>query len=460
MLFGLVTLISLSGALAHSWMSCPPSFNTMPVRGGFTSGSCEPWLKGGETKVNAGDRLKVGWTSNNHAGGYVRLALVPEGQRANFKQNVMKVACYGSDQRPGKTKYGDCVHPCNTRPGCQYQSDPNDVERYDTTITIPTNLKDGTYILQYAALVGNGGAPYFSCAKLIITGGDPTMNCKSSKEPVKYKCHRSAGPPMQAITAGTKRGEFCYHKNKMGDVDDRIREVPINVDCDPRITCDNSVSYKKCSAAEGMKNIKNAWDPKQPNCGNVKPPPPPTCNDKKQNQGEKDIDCGGPCKPCPTAPPNTGRYHSNIDHTISRWGSGSITVHINKNVPKDWVLTIQYNVPIKIYSAWGGGYKAGENKGGNIITFKPNAWNPLPRKGSTIEISFTSTVPSGQEVQPLTMTFELDEDSNPVKRSIRQQIHVPGCESMKCEVGFECVAETISPCRQYPCHKSFCKKIM
>ena len=32
------------------------------------------------TPVKPGDRLKVGWTSNNHAGGYVRLALVPEGR--------------------------------------------------------------------------------------------------------------------------------------------------------------------------------------------------------------------------------------------------------------------------------------------------------------------------------------------------------------------------------------------
>ena len=68
---------------------------------------------------------QLGWTSNNHAGGFVRIALVPEGQHKsnqNFKQNVMKVACYGKDQRPGKTLYGDCIHPCNARPGCQYQA--------------------------------------------------------------------------------------------------------------------------------------------------------------------------------------------------------------------------------------------------------------------------------------------------------------------------------------------------
>ena len=67
----------------------------------------------------------MGWTSNNHAGGFVRIALVPEGQHKsnkNFEQNVLKVACYGKDQRPGGTRYGDCVHPCNTRPGCEYQS--------------------------------------------------------------------------------------------------------------------------------------------------------------------------------------------------------------------------------------------------------------------------------------------------------------------------------------------------
>ena len=34
----------------------------------------------------------------------------------------MKIACYGKDQRPGKTIYGDCIHPCNARPECEYQA--------------------------------------------------------------------------------------------------------------------------------------------------------------------------------------------------------------------------------------------------------------------------------------------------------------------------------------------------
>lgn len=69
--------------------------------------------------------FKVGWTSNNHGGGYVRLALVPESKmndRQAYLKNVLKVVCFGHDQRPGMFRFGDCKHPCNARPGCQYQS--------------------------------------------------------------------------------------------------------------------------------------------------------------------------------------------------------------------------------------------------------------------------------------------------------------------------------------------------
>ena len=111
-----VLLVCVLGYVgSHSWMSCPASLDTRPNRGGNTGkpnnnnsltnndifvgvicrhsrtvilrvkvrptvGPCE--REGGKrtvTDVSAGDRLKVGWTSNNHAGGYVRLAIVPEG---------------------------------------------------------------------------------------------------------------------------------------------------------------------------------------------------------------------------------------------------------------------------------------------------------------------------------------------------------------------------------------------
>ena len=77
------------------------------------------------TEVEAGDRLKVGWVSNNHGGGLARIALVPWSERRNaqsYKNNVMKFACYGHDERPGQYRTGGCMHPCNARPGCEYQS--------------------------------------------------------------------------------------------------------------------------------------------------------------------------------------------------------------------------------------------------------------------------------------------------------------------------------------------------
>lgn len=42
-----------------------------------------------------------------------------------------------------------------------------------------------------------------------------------------------------------------------------MRKVPINPECDPRITCQLSVQYKSCMNEDKMKDITNAWDPKQ-----------------------------------------------------------------------------------------------------------------------------------------------------------------------------------------------------
>ena len=42
--------------------------------------------------------------------------------REAYKKNVLKFTCYGHDQRPGRYAYGDCKHPCNARPGCEYQA--------------------------------------------------------------------------------------------------------------------------------------------------------------------------------------------------------------------------------------------------------------------------------------------------------------------------------------------------
>jgi hypothetical protein len=117
----------------------------------------------------------------------------------------------------------------------------DDVERYDTTLTIPYNLRDGVYVLQWISLCGNIKEPYYSCVKLKVSGGNPSMNCESSDPIPTAKCLRSGGPAMDVISKGTERGKFCFRRDGVGHIDENIRQVPINFDCDPRITCDVSI---------------------------------------------------------------------------------------------------------------------------------------------------------------------------------------------------------------------------
>lgn len=122
----------------------------------------------------------------------------------------MKQACYGHDQRQGRYAFGDCIHPCNGRPGCQWQNSVDDVERFDTSITIPYNLADGRYVLQWVGLVGNGQAPYYTCSLLEVSGGNPSLDCSGSNSITGYTCRKAGGPEVGAIMAGTSSGRFCY----------------------------------------------------------------------------------------------------------------------------------------------------------------------------------------------------------------------------------------------------------
>ena len=46
---------------------------------------------------------------------------------------------------------------------------------------------------------------------------------------------------------GTKRGDFCYGLDgTVGTVDDYMTDVPINVDCDPRASCDQNPQKAAC----------------------------------------------------------------------------------------------------------------------------------------------------------------------------------------------------------------------
>ncbi|KAJ3278869.1 hypothetical protein HK104_001960 [Borealophlyctis nickersoniae] len=236
------------------WLSCPTSFNPdLPRTGSFT-GPCEPESTNGRTAtpVKAGDRLKVGWVSGNNAGGYVRLALVPDSQATNetaFDNSVLKATCFGTDERAGRSAFGSCVHPCNGRSGCQWQANETDTERYDTGITIPYNLADGSYVLQMVALAGNAAAPVYSCALLQVTGGDSGLTCLAPDNiPESQGCVTATGPSIDTILANVNAtaGQFCFSPSGTGSIDDDIATQPINYDCDPRVGCSISVNQPLC----------------------------------------------------------------------------------------------------------------------------------------------------------------------------------------------------------------------
>eukprot|EP01135_Chromosphaera_perkinsii_P010575 Nk52_evm13s2171 gene=Nk52_evmTU13s2171 len=254
---------------AHSWMSCPNSFWPGVQRGVELNGPCEGLQQNTPTTyVKAGERLKVGWVSNNHAGGYVRLSLVPWSSRENsqvYKENVLKGACYGFDETIDSAMLarGECHHPCNARPGCEWQSDVNDIHRFDTTIAIPYNLADGDYVLQWVALVGSIDFPYYSCARLSVSGGNPQMgSCQRSGQAKKYQCSKSgSGSAEGVIFDGTKAGDFCFSPTGLGDIDSTIAEKPVNHDCDPRVSCELAYRFDECAIT--LNGIANTEDPKQ-----------------------------------------------------------------------------------------------------------------------------------------------------------------------------------------------------
>ena len=67
--------------------------------------------------------VQVGWSSNNHGGGFVRISSVLENQHQHESialRNVLKFVCYGHNTRAGRTRFGDCQHPCDARGGCDY----------------------------------------------------------------------------------------------------------------------------------------------------------------------------------------------------------------------------------------------------------------------------------------------------------------------------------------------------
>ncbi len=169
----LMTALAAS-ARAHSHLAEPRPTRKLVCRAGNNDpgprdcyGPCPPMDSyGGPYGVNErnpaatwerGSTQNVKWHKNNHKGkasangasGFTRLALVPVDQmfsKEAHQKYAFHYACWGA----GKER---CPQPGNDE-NC---GNDKDGERYGTTITVPTNYPDGTYVLGYSWF---GGGDY------------------------------------------------------------------------------------------------------------------------------------------------------------------------------------------------------------------------------------------------------------------------------------------------------------
>lgn len=251
LIFFLCSLICFGAG--ETWLTCPPSLNPPSEnRESSTIGPCEAgWipdyvslgpkskydvLRNPATQIQPGERLKIGWVSNNYADGFVRISIVPAHMALDskaFDSSVIKIACFGRDQRPLSSYEGFCNHPCdangpwrlisqgeitNTKKRSQETSlieEPKNLEerhqykfnpcpvgskfilisrdekdrnlRYETTIEIPSNLPetpDGVprgvhggnlFMLQLKAVTGKTVTVSYSCSLLEIINVEKKM---------------------------------------------------------------------------------------------------------------------------------------------------------------------------------------------------------------------------------------------------------------------------------------------
>ncbi len=81
-------------------------------------------------------------------------------------------------------------------------------------MTVPTNLKDGDYILQMMAVAGNSKDALYSCSKLSIFGGDTSLNCPVPNTiPSTVDCVKAGSPDTRALLQGVSPGSFCFNFN-------------------------------------------------------------------------------------------------------------------------------------------------------------------------------------------------------------------------------------------------------
>jgi len=174
-ILALLLIFYATTVLSHSYVTSPTSRSNQKAtesgcRGPACLGPCDVTFAQSRTPavtIARGAPITVQWPRNNHAGGFIRIAwALTSGSdvHANFDAGVQTIVCHEN---------GGCYpdSPSNPNGG---DSGPGDgsSRACSTTITVPLNLADGAWTLQWAWF---GGAfalgDYYSCVDYKISGG-------------------------------------------------------------------------------------------------------------------------------------------------------------------------------------------------------------------------------------------------------------------------------------------------
>lgn len=100
------------------------------------------------------------------------------------------------------------------------------------------------------AYISNAPDPIYSCSIITITGGNPLLNCDPQyRIPTAPQCVISTTSGVSKLTSNSLIGSFCYNSTGLGSIDSNINTPPINIDCDPRIGCDQiAVGPQLCNS--------------------------------------------------------------------------------------------------------------------------------------------------------------------------------------------------------------------
>lgn len=223
LLFGIVTIVA-----SHSWMTAPRSYCRNYGLEDCKDGHCNlpcplencpgknNSLEKPEAVYKRGQRIAVTWVLNNHHGGFYRLGFVPTHlmwSKEAHERFATHYGCWDANKFPC-----DGFYNCGT--------DRSKLSG-GATITVPSCLPDGSYVVSYTWFGGlktplrKGGIPdYHHCSHVRISGGNPISGvCEAEFTPEQNgpvfagqgSCHTSAEKVGDCKEKGCDGPNFDFH---------------------------------------------------------------------------------------------------------------------------------------------------------------------------------------------------------------------------------------------------------